>query len=140
MGRRTRRCRQYYPILHSSRKSFDQSDPRIKRKINRNGLPCPNSRCIVVDLTCRLAKDTTYEEICETIKAKQSNVVGYTEEALVSQDFVSDPHSTIFDAKAGIMLNPRFVKLVAWYDNEWGCSCRVVDLIKHAAKHDGVEM
>merc|ERR1712220_21344 len=93
-----------------------------------------------VDLTCRLAKDTTYEEICETIKSKQSNVVGYTEDALVSQDFVSDSHSTIFDAKAGIMLNPRFVKLVAWYDNEWGYSCRVVDLLKHAAKHDGVEM
>jgi glyceraldehyde 3-phosphate dehydrogenase len=62
--------------------------------------------------------------------------MGYTEDAVVSQDFVSSPLSSIFDANAGISLNPRFVKLVAWYDNEWGYSCRMVDLAHHMAKQD----
>jgi glyceraldehyde 3-phosphate dehydrogenase len=87
----------------------------------------------VVDLTCRLSKDTTYEEICAEIKNRANGdmkgVLGYTDEPLVSSDFISSPISSIFDAKAGIMLNPRFVKLVAWYDNEYGYSNRVVDLM-----------
>jgi len=128
------------PSSTGAAKALTKVIPELKGKLTGMAFRVPTPDVSVVDLTCRLAKDTTYEEICETIKAKQSNVVGYTEEALVSQDFVSDPHSTIFDAKAGIMLNPRFVKLVAWYDNEWGYSCRVVDLLKHAAKHDGVDM
>ncbi len=66
-------------------------------------------------------------------------ILGYTDELLVSQDFITDPRSSIFDAKAGIMLNPKFVKLVSWYDNEWGYSNRVVDLMKHMAKVDGAK-
>ena len=95
----------------------------------------------VVDLTARLSKETTYEEICAKIKelseGELKGILGYTDEDLVSQDFVTCPISSVFDAKAGIMLNPKFVKLVAWYDNEWGYSNRVVDLIKHMAKVDG---
>merc|ERR1712194_748771 len=94
----------------------------------------------VVDLTCRLGKATTYEEICATIKAKSEGemkgVLGYCDEPLVSTDFESDSRSSIFDAGAGIMLNPNFVKLVAWYDNEWGYSGRVLDLMKHMAAID----
>jgi glyceraldehyde 3-phosphate dehydrogenase len=94
----------------------------------------------VVDLTCKLQKETTYEEICAVIKAKSEGemkgILGYCDEPLVSTDFESDSRSSIFDAGAGIMLNPNFVKLVAWYDNEWGYSCRVVDLMKHVAMID----
>jgi len=94
----------------------------------------------VVDLTCRLAKSTTYEEICATIKSKSEGemkgFLGYSDEPLVSTDFEGDLRSSIFDADAGIMLNPNFVKLVAWYDNEYGYSGRVVDLMKHVAAVD----
>merc|ERR1712064_217549 len=95
----------------------------------------------VVDVTCELDKATTYEEICAEIKRRSEGdmkgFLGYCDEALVSTDFETCPISSTFDAKAGIMLDPTFVKLVAWYDNEWGYSCRVVDLIKHMAKVDG---
>merc|ERR1712014_93695 len=94
----------------------------------------------VVDLTCELEKATTYEEICAEIKRRSEGdmkgFLGYTDEPLVSTDFETNTISCTFDAKAGIMLDPTFVKLVMWYDNEWGYSCRVVDLIKHMAKVD----
>merc|ERR1739843_60114 len=94
----------------------------------------------VVDLTCELEKATTYEEICAEIKRRSEGdmkgFLGYCDEALVSTDFETCPISSTFDSKAGIMLDPTFVKLVAWYDNEWGYSCRVVDLIKYMAKVD----
>merc|ERR1739838_1121632 len=89
----------------------------------------------VVDLTCELGKATTYEEICAVVKAKSEGemkgFLGYCDEP-----FESTPISSIFDAGAGIMLNPNFVKLVAWYDNEWGYSGRVVDLMKLCAPVD----
>lgn len=108
-------------------------------------VPTPNVS--VVDLTCTLDKSTSYEEICAAIKSASESgpmkgVIGYTEEALVSTDFISDSRSSIFDAGAGIMLNPNFVKCVAWYDNEWGYSQRVMDLMVHMANVDakaGVE-
>merc|ERR1712085_194706 len=94
----------------------------------------------VVDLTCKLKKATTYEELCAMIKAKSEGemkgILGYCDEPLVSTDFESDERSCIFDAGAGIMLNPNFVKVVAWYDNEWGYSNRVVDLMVHMSKID----
>ena len=78
----------------------------------------------VVDLTVRLKKGATYQEICELIKQKSENelkgILGYTDEDVVSSDFITDSRSSIFDAKAGISLNNNFVKLVSWYDNEWG--------------------
>jgi len=95
----------------------------------------PTADVSVVDLTVRLQKETSYEEICATIKryseGEMKGILGYTSEDLVSSDFIHDDRSSIFDAKAGIMLGPKFVKLVAWYDNEWGYSNRLVDLIAH---------
>ena len=95
---------------------------------------------IAPDLTCRLEKPATYEEIKAAIKAASENelkgIMGYTEDKVVSSDFISDPRTSIFDADAGIALNDNFVKLVSWYDNEWGYSNKVVNLIEHMAKVD----
>jgi len=114
--------------------------PSLKGKITGMAFRVPTVDVSVVDLTCRLSKETTYEAICEEIKRRASTdmkgFLGYTDEDLVSTDFVTCPVSSVFDSKAGIMLNPRFVKLVAWYDNEWGYSNRVVDLMVHMAKKD----
>ncbi|MBA0831286.1 hypothetical protein Goarm_015761 [Gossypium armourianum] len=89
----------------------------------------------VVDLTVRLEKAASYDEIKAAIKVaaegELKGILGYTDEDLVSTDFVGDSRSSIFDAKAGIALNEKFAKLVSWYDNEWGYSTRVVDLIIH---------
>ena len=89
----------------------------------------------VVDLTVSLKTPTTYDEICKTVKeaseGSMKGVLAYTEDAIVSSDILGDPHTSIFDAKAGIMLNDHFVKLIAWYDNEWGYSNKVLDLIQH---------
>lgn len=96
----------------------------------------------VVDLTVRLEKSATYDEICKAIKDSSEQelkgILGYTNDEVVSSDFVGDSRSSIFDAKAGISLNPNFVKLISWYDNEWGYSCRVVDLALHVAKKSGL--
>ena len=96
-------------------------------------LRVPTADVSVVDLTCRLEKATTYEEIKAAIKKASENelkgILGYTEEAVVSTDFLGDKRTSIFDASAGIMLNEHFVKLVSWYDNEIGYSNKVVDLI-----------
>ena len=94
----------------------------------------------VVDLTCRLEKSTTYEEICAAVKEASENdlqgILGYTEDMVVSSDFIGDARTSIFDAKAGIMLNENFVKLVSWYDNEWGYSNKVLNLIAHMNQVD----
>ena len=115
--------------------------PSLKGKLTGMAFRVPTADVSVVDLTCRLSKDTTYEEICAEIKRRadgdMKGFLGYTDEALVSSDFTTCPISSVFDSKAGIMLNPRFVKLVAWYDNEWGYSNRVVDLMVLMAKKDG---
>ncbi|KAJ6719248.1 GLYCERALDEHYDE-3-PHOSPHATE DEHYDROGENASE GAPC1 CYTOSOLIC-RELATED [Salix purpurea] len=92
----------------------------------------------VVDLTVRLEKKATYEDIKSAIKEESENnlkgILGYVDEDVVSTDFIGDSRSSIFDAKAGIALNDNFVKIVSWYDNEWGYSSRVIDLIVHMAK------
>ena len=93
----------------------------------------PNVDVSVVDLTVNLGKETSYEEICSIMKKASENelkgVLGYTDEAVVSTDFIGDSRTSIFDAGAGIMLNNKFVKLVSWYDNEWGYSSKIVELI-----------
>lgn len=100
----------------------------------------PTPDVSVVDLTVRLNKAATYDDIKKAIKTASENelkgILGYTEDDVVSTDFIGDQHSSIFDAKAGISLNDNFVKLVSWYDNEFGYSCRVVDLIKHVHSVD----
>jgi len=114
--------------------------PSLVGKITGMAFRVPTIDVSVVDLTCKLQKATTYEEICAHIKARsegsQKGFLGYSDEPLVSTDFEGDLRSSIFDADAGIMLNPNFVKLVAWYDNEYGYSGRVVDLMKHVAAVD----
>ena len=89
----------------------------------------------VVDLTARLDKGASYETICAALKAasegKMKGILGYTDEDVVSSDFIGSPYSSIFDQKAGISLTNDFVKLVSWYDNEAGYSTRVLDLIQH---------
>ena len=101
----------------------------------------PTTNVSVVDLTVKLNKDATYAEICEKMKqaseGDMKGILGYTADEVVSSDFVHSPLSSIFDSKAGIALNPRFVKVVSWYDNEWGYSNRMVDLAAHMAKVDG---
>jgi glyceraldehyde 3-phosphate dehydrogenase len=91
----------------------------------------------VVDLTVMLGKGAKYEEICAKIKeaanGPMKGILAYTDEEVVSSDFIGDAHSSIFDAKAGIALDDNFVKLVSWYDNEWGYSNRVIDLIQRIA-------
>ena len=114
--------------------------PSLKGKLTGMSFRVPTLDVSVVDLTVRLSRDTTYEEICAAVKeaseGRMKGILGYTNEDVVSSDFIGDPRPSIFDEKAGIMLNPRFVKLVAWYDNEWGYSNKVLDLIGHMAKVD----
>ena len=114
--------------------------PEMKGKLTGMAFRVPTLDVSVVDLTVKLAKPTTYEEICAKIKEASENelkgILGYTEDMVVSSDFIGDTRTSIFDAKAGIMLNEQFVKLVAWYDNEMGYSCKVLDLIKHMAEVD----
>merc|ERR1711966_489545 len=128
------------PSSTGAAKAVTKVIPSLQGKLTGMAFRVPTIDVSVVDLTCRLEKATTYEEICAHVKSlsegDMKGVLGYCDEPLVSTDFESDSRSSIFDADAGIMLNPNFVKLVAWYDNEWGYSCRVVDLMKHVAAVD----
>jgi len=113
--------------------------PRVDGKLTGMSFRVPTVDCSVIDLTVRLEKPAKYSQICEVVKAAAdgplAGIIGYTEEELVSTDFIHDTRSSIFDAKAGISLNDNFVKLISWYDNEWGYSNRVVDLIVYISKH-----
>lgn len=128
------------PSSTGAAKAVGKVIPSLKGKLTGMSFRVPTLDVSAVDLTIRLAKEASYEEICQAIKkASQGELKGildYTEDEVVSSDFTHDPHSSIFDAKAGISLNPRFVKLVAWYDNEWGYSNRMVDFGEYIAKND----
>jgi glyceraldehyde 3-phosphate dehydrogenase len=112
--------------------------PSVKGKLTGMSFRVPTVDSSVVDLTVRLEKEATYEQICKAIKdaseGSLKGILGYTDEELVSSDFIHDSHSSVFDSKAGIALNSKFVKLISWYDNEWGYSSRVVDLILYISK------
>jgi glyceraldehyde 3-phosphate dehydrogenase len=114
--------------------------PELHGKLTGMAFRVPTSDVSVVDLTCKLARETTYEEICSTVRAASegpySGIMGFTEDEVVSMDFRGDMRSSIFDARAGIMLNSTFVKLVSWYDNEWGYSNRLVDLMVYMHSRD----
>ena len=115
--------------------------PELNGKLTGMSFRVPTADVSVVDLTVNLKTPTTMDEIKKTMKeASESErwkgIIGYTEDAVVSSDFISDARTSIFDATAGIQLTPTFVKLVAWYDNEWGYSNKVVNLIEHMAKVD----
>ncbi|KAK2148579.1 hypothetical protein LSH36_491g04013 [Paralvinella palmiformis] len=114
--------------------------PELNGKISGIAFRVPALVVSVVDLNCRLAKEASYDDIKAAIKAAaegpMKGILGYTDECVVSSDVFTDSHSSIFDAKAGIALSPTFIKLVSWYDNVWGYSCRVVDLITYCASRD----
>ncbi len=123
------------PSSTGAAKAATKVIPELKGKLTGMSFRVPTLDVSVVDLTCRLEKATTYEEIKAAVKAaadgEMKGILGYTEEAVVSSDFIGDSRTSIFDAEAGIMLNPNFVKLVSWYDNEWGYSCKVLDVIAY---------
>ncbi|MFT9076989.1 type I glyceraldehyde-3-phosphate dehydrogenase [Ethanoligenens sp.] len=114
--------------------------PDVKGKLTGMSFRVPTLDVSVVDLTVKLKVDTTYEAIAEAIREASETslkgILGYTDEDVVSSDFLGDSRTSIFDAKAGIALNSKFYKLVSWYDNEWGYSNKVLDLISHMAKVD----
>jgi glyceraldehyde 3-phosphate dehydrogenase len=116
--------------------------PHLKGKLTGMAFRVPTPDVSVVDLTVKTEKATSYEEICAAMKTASEGellgILGYTEDDVVSMDFCSDPRSSIFDAGAGIGLNSNFFKVVSWYDNEWGYSCRVLDLMIHMAKQEGL--
>ena len=128
------------PSSTGAAKAVGEVLPHLKGKLTGMSFRVPTINVSVVDFTAKLKTDATYEQICKAIKkASKTNmlgIVGYTNEPVVSSDLTDDPCTCIFDENAGIMLSPRFVKLVAWYDNEWGYSCKVLDLIAHMSKTD----
>ena len=130
------------PSSTGAAKAVAKCYPVMKGKLTGMAFRVPTVDVSVVDLTCQLETPTTYEEIKAEVKLASETyakgIVGYTEDQVVSQDFVGESCSTVFDAGAGIMLTPTFVKLVSWYDNEWGYSTRLVDLVANMAAADGV--
>jgi glyceraldehyde 3-phosphate dehydrogenase len=116
--------------------------PELKGKLTGMAFRVPTPDVSVVDLTFRTEKATSYQEICAAMKeaseGEMKGILGYTDEPVVSTDFTSDPHSSIFDAGAGIELNSNFFKVVAWYDNEWGYSQRMIDLMLAMAHKDAM--
>lgn len=125
------------PASTGAAKAVGKVIPELNGKLTGMAFRVPTANVSAVDLTVRLEKSTTYEEICKVIKeaseGEMKGVLGYTEDEVVSQDFIGDPRASIFDKNAGIMLSPNFVKLVSWYDNEMGYCNKLADLTIYAA-------
>ncbi len=123
------------PSSTGAAKAVGKVIPELNGKLTGMAFRVPTPDVSVVDLTCRLKKGATYEEICTAMKeaseGELKGILGYTEDQVVSNDFIGDARTSIFDAGAGIQLSPNFVKIVSWYDNEMGYSNKVVDLIKY---------
>jgi len=128
------------PAATGAAKAVGKVIPELNGKLTGMAFRVPVANVSVVDLTVRLAKPATYQAIKDKVKEAAAGplkgILGYTEDEVVSSDFIGDTHSSIFDAKAGIPLNDQFVKLISWYDNEYGYSNRVVDLIKYMQSKD----
>lgn len=128
------------PSSTGAAKAVGKVIPKLNGKLTGMAFRVPTADVSVVDLTVRLEKATTYDEIKAAIKTASegelAGILGYTEDNVVSSDFIGDARTSIFDAGAGIMLSPTFVKLISWYDNEWGYSCKVLSLIEHMASVD----
>jgi len=126
------------PSTTGAAKAVGLAIPEVKGKLTGMAFRVPTPTVSVVDLTVRTVKETSYKEICAAMKKASETylkgILAYTEDEVVSSDFIHDSHSSIFDAGSGIELNSRFFKLVAWYDNEWGYSNRCVDVIRLMAK------
>jgi glyceraldehyde 3-phosphate dehydrogenase len=131
-------CYNIIPSSTGAAKAVGKVIPELNGKLTGMSFRVPTINVSVVDLTCRLEKGASYETVCAAIKAASEGpmkgILGYTSEDVVSSDFISDTHSSIFDEKAGIALTDDFIKLVSWYDNEAGYSTRVLDLIEHMEK------
>jgi len=130
------------PSSTGAAKAVGKVIPSLNGKLTGMAFRVPTTNVSVVDLTVRLQTDVTYEQVCQSMRQASetgplAGILGYTEDDVVSQDFVSCPLSSIFDQGAGIQLSPRFVKVVSWYDNEWGYSNRMVDLAHHMGRMDG---
>ena len=123
------------PSTTGAAKAVGKVIPELNGKLTGMAFRVPTADVSVVDLTCKLAKAATYDDIKKAMKEASENelkgIVGYTEDAVVSSDFIDDKRTSIFDANAGIMLNPNFVKLISWYDNEWGYSNKLMDLVAY---------
>jgi len=128
------------PSSTGAAKAVGKVIPALNGKVTGMSMRVPTSDVSVVDLTCRIERGASYDQIKATIKKAADGdlkgILAYTEDDVVSSDLKGNNHSAIFDAKAGISLNDNFVKLVAWYDNEWGYSRRVVDLVNYISKVD----
>jgi len=128
------------PASTGAAKAVGKVIPALNGKLTGMAFRVPTPNVSVVDLTVRLGKGATMEQIQakiqEAANGPMKGILGYTDEEVVSTDFVSDTHSSVFDAKAGISLNDKFVKLISWYDNEFGYSNRVIDLIKYMQSKD----
>jgi glyceraldehyde 3-phosphate dehydrogenase len=122
------------PSSTGAAKAVGKVIPELNGKLTGMAFRVPTSDVSVVDLTVTLKKEASYEEICAAMKEASTGamkgILGYTEDAVVSTDFRDEVCTSVFDAKAGIQLDGTFVKVVSWYDNEWGYSCKVLDLVK----------
>lgn len=129
------------PSSTGAAKAVGKVIPELNGKLTGMAFRVPTLDVSVVDLTARLAKETSYADICAAMKSaadgELKGILGYTDEEVVSADFIGDARTSIFDAKAGIQLSPTFVKVVSWYDNEWGYSNKVLELIAKMAKVNG---
>ena len=129
------------PSSTGAAKAVGKVIPELNGKLTGMSFRVPTLDVSVVDLTCTLAKEATYAEICAAMKeaseGELKGILGYTEDAVVSSDFIDDARTSIFDAEAGIQLSPKFVKLVSWYDNEWGYSNKVLMLIETMKRYNG---
>ena len=129
------------PSSTGAAKAVGKVIPSLNGKLTGMSLRVPTLDVSVVDLTCTLAKDVTYDEICAAMKeaseGELKGILGYTEDAVVSSDFLGNTHTSIFDANAGVYLTDTFVKVISWYDNEIGYSNKVLELIAHMAKVNG---
>ncbi|AMC12063.1 glyceraldehyde-3-phosphate dehydrogenase [Lutibacter profundi] len=125
------------PTTTGAAKAVTKIMPELQGKLLAMAVRVPTADVSLIDLTVRLEKPTSYEEIKEVMKKASENefkgIIGYTEDEVVSQDFVSETRTSVFDAEAGLELNPNFYKIISWYDNEFGYATKIVDLIEHAA-------
>ena len=128
------------PSSTGAAKAVGKVIPELNGKLTGMAFRVPTPNVSVVDLTCRLEKGASYKEVCAAMQAASEGelkgVLGYTEDAVVSNDFLGETQTSVFDADAGISLNDNFVKVVAWYDNEMGYSTKVVELVQHMYKVD----